>query len=61
MAMIKVLEIPFENVTAQFLEELKKHGLEGVIDGDKKSLKLISVRIIDVMVRDTKLSYPSVN
>ena len=58
---MKVIEIPFENVTSEFLEELKNHGLQGVVDGDRKILKVVSVRIIDVMVRDSKISFPSKN
>ncbi len=47
--MAKVIEIPFEKLTLELLNELRQHGVEGIMDGDKKVLRLTSVYVIDIL------------
>jgi hypothetical protein len=58
---MKVIEVPLEEITSDFLMELQQYGLEAIIDGDKKTLQLISVNIVDVLIINSDTSFRSPN
>jgi len=37
-----VKQIPFKNLTVGALMELEKRGVQGIVDGDKKVIRIIS-------------------
>jgi hypothetical protein len=58
---MKIIEVPLEEITSEFLIELQQYGLEAIIDGDKKTLQLISVDIVDVLIINSDTSFRSPN
>jgi hypothetical protein len=58
---MKVIEVPLEEITSEFLMELQQYGLEAIIDGDKNTLQLISVNIVDVLIINSDTSFRSPN
>ncbi len=39
---MKVKQIPFKNLTVGALMELQKSGVTGIVDGDKKVIRIMS-------------------
>jgi len=46
---MKLKEIPLENLTVGALMELQRHGVKGIIDGDKKVLRIIWENELDTL------------
>lgn len=59
--MTKVIEIPFEKLTLELLNELRQHGVEGIMDGDKKALRLTSVYVVDILETNSKPFFGSLD
>jgi hypothetical protein len=53
---MKMLEIPFTNITVGFLKELQENGMVGVVDGDKKTVQLKSVHLVNIATIKTSKS-----
>jgi len=49
---MKTKEIPFENLTAGFLMEFQQDGGKGIVDGDKRVLRIIPEEVVDDEVVD---------
>jgi hypothetical protein len=51
---MKVKEVPFENLTIAFLMELEQNGGKGIVDGDKRVLRIISEELVDALETDSE-------
>jgi len=58
---MKVIEIPFEKLTLGLLNELQQDGVEGIMDGDKKALRLTSVYIVDIVETNSETFFGFLN
>lgn len=46
---MKAKEIPLQNITVAALMELQRHGVKGIIDGDKRVLRIIWENGLDTL------------
>lgn len=58
---MKVNEIPLEDLTIGWLMELQRHGVKGIIDGDKRVFRTIWEDELDTLVTEFQVLLQRLN